>query len=124
MSRIPNKRGTVAHALPKVRHTANQGSNYITAIKRNLKDPQEFFDWMTQDNGMVWDLLKIRHYKRPLHVSDLMDTNPYYFYVISSEKGYSVMIDRKKGIMRIYYANGGDELEEGADAGEFHVICF
>jgi hypothetical protein len=114
----------MANALRKVRHAANQGSNQ-NLIKRNLEDPNEFFDWLTHEPGMDWDVLNIRKYHGPLLTSDLIaGSHPAYFLIISSEKGYSVMIDREKGEMRIYYPDGGDELEDGTDAGKFHVLCF
>ena len=120
----------MANALPKVRHAAYQGSYYFTSpstlIKRNLGNPHEFLDWLNERPGEgLWEVLKIWKYKRPLYMSDLIEgSNPNYFYIISSTKGYNVRLDREKGTMRIYYPNGGDELEEDADAGEFHIVCF
>ncbi len=114
----------MATTLRKVRHAANQGSHQ-NLIKRNLDKPQEFFDWLTHEPGLAWEILHVKKYHSPLLTSELIEgSNPSYFMVIDSEKGYSVMIERVKGEMRIYYANGGDELEDGTDAGEFHVICF
>ena len=131
MSRISNGRDTVVPTLPKMRHAAYQGPHHDALIensgliKRNLEDPQGFFDWLTYKPGMEWDVLNVRKYKRPLYMADMIEgANPSYCYIISSSKGYNVQLDREKGTMRIYYPNGGDELEEGADAGEFHIICF
>ncbi len=104
---------------------ATYQSSHSSLIKRNLDKPQEFFDWLTHEPGLAWEVLHVKKYHSPLLTSELIEgSNPSHFMVISSEKGYSVMLDREKGEMRIYYANGGDELEDGTDAGEFHVICF
>lgn len=115
VSNLPGRK-SVASPPSKVPDATDKG------VKRDLSDPKEFLEWLKPRGPLSWEILHIKKYKKGgVPLEDLFYGRKALFYVVDSDEGYSIQIDRTNGLFKVFDVVTG-ELPDGIDAGEFHVV--